>query len=68
MILAVFDDPQEVFDCGCSNSTEGDCDSLGDDFPIDAHLEEAMYRMSLNMLGVSMQIVDDKINDGRTES
>lgn len=70
LVSGRFEDPTKWADipsCDANgNSTEGNCYNIyEDDFPMEGDLIEATYKICLQMLGITLQIPDDRVNEQR---
>jgi len=67
LINALFDDPQAVAQLNCPTSTDV-CDVFAQEFPVDADIVDAMYKITIEYLMTSQKIPKDDENNANDES
>jgi hypothetical protein len=63
---ALFEDPTDIADITTCDNTEGCYDPDTEDYPIDGHLVEPMYRLVLQYLGMAYKYPEDNANNARS--
>lgn len=66
LLNGLFDDPETIHDLNCPNITQDNCPGYFDaEFPMDSDLIEAMYRVTMELLGHSYKFPNDTENNAK---